>query len=154
MRPSFQSLQNLTHKRTTYIIKRQSLTYLYAKKKKITRKEQGCLFDSISREIQNRHCQKKKGKPTLSAADFQSYIKACIILGQSMIAHVKAMINEDARISLKEIAGTPNISLGSVSSVLFNGHSYHKVCTRQIPSILRSQQRRDRVAHSTVLLKV
>ena len=58
------------------------------------------------------------------------------------------------RISLEEIASALNISSGSATSMLLNRLSYHKVCARWIHNILTPQQKRDRVAYSTALLKM
>ena len=70
---------------------------------------------------------------------------------EELVACVKAMIDENARISLEKIACALNISLESASSVLCNRFSYCNVSARWIPHILTPQQKRDRVAYSAVL---
>ena len=83
MRPPLNSLQNLVHKRTNDIIKRVKSDVFVCNNSQ--EKEQGCLFHCISCKVFNRRCLKRITKNlTLSAADFQSYIRVCIILRQSM----------------------------------------------------------------------
>ena len=49
---------------------------------------------------------------------------------KELVAHVKAVIDEDARISLEEIASALNFSSGSASSILCKRLIYLKVCAR------------------------
>ena len=60
----------------------------------------------------------------------------------------------NTRISLEEIANALNISTGSASSILRNRLSYPRVCARWITHILTPQPKRDRVAYSTMILKM
>ena len=74
---------------------------------------------------------------------------------EELAARVKAMVDEDARSSLEEIASALNCSSGSSSSILRDRLGYHKVRARWIPhNMLAPQQKRDRVAYSTALLKM
>ena len=49
---------------------------------------------------------------------------------KELVAHVKALVDEDACVLLEEIVSALNFSLGSASSTLHNRLSYHKVCPR------------------------
>ena len=73
---------------------------------------------------------------------------------EELVAHVKAMINTDARILLEEIASALNILSGSASSILPNRLSCCTACVRWIPQIVALQQKRNRGAHSSMLLKI
>ena len=75
---------------------------------------------------------------------------------KELVASVKAMIDEDAHIvlDLEETASALNISSGSASSILCYRLGFHKICVRWIPHVFMPLQRRDRVTHSAVLLKM
>ena len=70
------------------------------------------------------------------------------MVNEELVARVKAMVDEDARISLEEIASALNISSGSASSTLRTMLGFRRVCAREIPHVLTPQQKRHRVAYS------
>ena len=65
------------------------------------------------------------------------------------------MVDEDACISLEEVASALNISSGGASSILRNSLGYRRDCARWLLHIVTPQQkRRYRVAYSTALLRM
>ena len=69
------------------------------------------------------------------------------------VAAVKALVEEDGRFSVKDIARSVGISEGSVHSILTKDLGLKKVCARWVPHLLTSDQKRLRVTCSKKLLK-
>lgn len=63
---------------------------------------------------------------------------------------VNALIQNDRRITVRDIASTLNISVGGVDCIIIDQLQYRKVCARWIPRMLTDQHKQTRlqVAHS------
>ena len=68
-------------------------------------------------------------------------------------AVVKIMVEQDARLSLKDIASCTGISEGSVQSILKKRLDLRKVCARWVPHLLTEEQKTQRLKCPRELLK-
>ena len=57
------------------------------------------------------------------------------------IAAVKLVVEQDARLSVKDIASCTGISEGSVQTILKKGLDPRKVCARWVPHLLTEEQK-------------
>ena len=70
------------------------------------------------------------------------------------IARVKAMVGEDERITIQEIAEALDISSGCMSNILKDKLRYSKVSAWWTSHILTQEGKRDRVAYSKSPLRI
>ena len=61
------------------------------------------------------------------------------------IAVVKIVVEQDARLSVKDIASCTGISEGSVQTILKKRLDLRKVCTRWVPHLLTEEQKTQRL---------
>ena len=73
---------------------------------------------------------------------------------EKMVARVKAIMDEDARVTIQEILETLSIASGTVWKILKHRIGYHKVCARWVPHIFTPEKKGVRVAYSQALLQV
>ena len=59
------------------------------------------------------------------------------------IAAVKIVVDQDARLSVKDIASCTGISEGSVQTILKKRLDLRKVCARWVPHLLTEEQKTD-----------
>ena len=69
------------------------------------------------------------------------------------IAAVKIVVEQDARLSVKDIASCTGISKGSVQTILKKGLDLRKVCARWVPHLLTEEQKTQRLKCARELLK-
>ena len=69
------------------------------------------------------------------------------------IAAVKIVVEQDARLSVKDIASCTGISEGSVQTILKKRLDLRKVCTRWVPHLLTEEQKTRRLKCDQELLK-
>ena len=69
------------------------------------------------------------------------------------IAAVKIVVEQDARLSVKDIAGCTGISEGSVQTIMKRRLYLRKVCARWVPHLLTEQQKTQRLKCARELLK-
>ena len=69
------------------------------------------------------------------------------------IAAVKIVVEQDARLSVKDIASCTGISEGSVQTILKKCLDLRKVCARWVPHFLTEEQRTQRLKCTRELLK-
>ena len=69
------------------------------------------------------------------------------------IAAVKIVVEQDARLSVKDIASCTGISEGSVQTILKRRLDLRKVCARWVPHLLTEQQKTQRLKCARELLK-
>ena len=69
------------------------------------------------------------------------------------IAAVKIVVEQDARLSVKDIASCTGISEGSVQTILKKHLDLRKVCARWVPHFLTEEQRTQRLKCARELLK-
>lgn len=69
------------------------------------------------------------------------------------IAAVKAVVEQDARFSVKDIAGGTGISEGSVQTILKQHLQLRKICARWVPHLLSNEQKKQRLKCARELLK-
>ena len=69
------------------------------------------------------------------------------------IADVKTVVEQDARISVKDIASCTGISEGSVQIILKKRLDLRKVCARWVPHLLTEEQKTQRLKCARDLLK-
>ena len=69
------------------------------------------------------------------------------------IADVKIVIEQDARLSVKDIASYTGISEGSVQTILKKRLDLRKVCARWVPHLLTEKQKTQRLKCARELLK-
>ena len=69
------------------------------------------------------------------------------------IATVKTVVEQDARLSVKDIASCPGISEGSVQTILKKRLDLRKVCARWVPHLLTEEQKTQRLKCARELLK-
>ena len=72
---------------------------------------------------------------------------------QANIAAVKIVIEQDARLSVKDIACCTGISEGSVQTILKKRLDLRKVCARWVPHLLTEEQKTQRLKCAQELLK-
>ena len=63
------------------------------------------------------------------------------------------MVEQDARLSVKDIASCTGISEDSVQTILKKRLDLRKVCTRWVPHLLTQEQKTQRLKCARVLLK-
>ena len=61
------------------------------------------------------------------------------------IAAVKSVVEQDARLSVKDIASCTGISKGSVQTILKKRSDLRKVCARRVPHLLTEEQKTQRL---------
>ena len=64
---------------------------------------------------------------------------------EDKVAAVRAMVEEDARVTVAQLAGITGISAGSVVTILHEKLGLSKVCARWIPHRLNEDQKAARV---------
>ena len=69
------------------------------------------------------------------------------------IAAVKIMVEQDARLSVKDIASCTGISEGSVQTILKKHLDLRKVCARWVPHLLTEEQKTQCLKYAGELLK-
>ena len=69
------------------------------------------------------------------------------------IAAVKVVVEQDARLSVKDIASCTGISEGSVQTILKRRLDLRKVCARWVPHLLTEKQKTQRLKCARELLK-
>ena len=69
------------------------------------------------------------------------------------IATVKIVVEQDARLSVKDIASCTGISEGSVQTILKKRLDLRKVCARWVPHLLNEEQKTQRLKCARELLK-
>ena len=69
------------------------------------------------------------------------------------IAAVKIVVEEDARLSVKDIASCTGISEGSVQTILKKRLDLRKVCARWVPHLLTEEQKTQCLKCARELLK-
>ena len=69
------------------------------------------------------------------------------------IAAVKTLVEQDARLSVKDIASCTGISEGSVQTILKKRLDLRKVCTRWVPHLITEEQKTERLKCARELLK-
>ena len=69
------------------------------------------------------------------------------------IAAVKIVVEQDARLSVKDIASCTGISEGSVQTILKKCLDLRKVCARWVPHLLTEEQKTQRLKCARELLK-
>ena len=69
------------------------------------------------------------------------------------IAAVKIVVEQDARLSVKDIASCTGISEGSVQAILKKRLDLRKVCARWVPHLLTEEQKTQRLKCAWELLK-
>ena len=69
------------------------------------------------------------------------------------IAAVKIVVEQDARLSVKEIASCTGMSEGSVQTILKKRLELSKVCARWVPHLLTKEQKTQRHKYAWELLK-
>ena len=69
------------------------------------------------------------------------------------IAAVKIVVEQDAQLSVKDIAGCTDISEGSVQTILKKRLDLRKVCARWVPHLLTEEQKTQRLKYTRELLK-
>ena len=75
------------------------------------------------------------------------------LVTKANIAAVKIVVEQDARLSVKDIASCTGISEGSVQTILKNGLDLRKVCARWVPHLLTEEQKTQRLKCARELLK-
>ena len=68
------------------------------------------------------------------------------------IAAVKIVVEQDARLSVKDIASCTGISEGSVQAILKKRLDLRKVCARWVPHLLTEKQKTQRLKFARELL--
>ena len=63
------------------------------------------------------------------------------------------MVEQDARLSVKDIANCTGISDGSVQTILKKRLDLRKVCARWVPHLLTEEQKTQRLKYARELLK-
>ena len=69
------------------------------------------------------------------------------------IADVKIVVEQDARLSVKDLASCTGISEGSVQIILKKRLDLRKVCARWVPHLLTEEQKTQRLKCARDLLK-
>ena len=69
------------------------------------------------------------------------------------IIAVKIVVEQDARLSVKDIASCTGISEGSVQTILTKRLDLRKVCTKWVPHLLTEEQKTQRLKCARGLLK-
>ena len=69
------------------------------------------------------------------------------------IAAVKTVVEQDARLSVKDIASCTGISEGSVQTILKKLLDLRKVCARWVPHLLTEEQKTQCLKYAQELLK-
>ena len=72
---------------------------------------------------------------------------------KAIIAAVKIVVEQDARLSVKDTASCTGISEGSVQTILKMCLDLRKVCTRWVPHLLTEKQKTQRLKCARELLK-
>ena len=80
----------------------------------------------------------KAGKPSVEDDTCPGRPKISVI--KANIAAVKIVVEQDARLSVKDIASCTGISEGSVQTILKKLLDLRKVCTRWVPHLLTEEQ--------------
>ena len=70
------------------------------------------------------------------------------------MAAVRAMVEEDSRVTVAQLAHDLGTSSGSVSTILHEKLGYRKVCARWVPHMLTEDQERGHYAGSQSQQKV
>jgi len=71
---------------------------------------------------------------------------------EEMIARVEQMIMEDRRLTVKQIAASAGISVGSVDIILHDNLKMRKVSARWVPRMLTDENKASRVAMCQAML--
>ena len=77
-----------------------------------------------------------------------------ISVTKANIADVKIVVEQDARLSVKDIASCTGISEDSVQTILKKRLDLRKVCTRWVPHLLTVQQTTQRLKCARELLQI
>ena len=70
------------------------------------------------------------------------------------IAAVKIVVEQDARLCVKDITSCTGISEGSVQTILKKHLDLRKVCAKWIPHLLTEEQKTQRLKYARELLKI
>ena len=93
----------------------------------------------------------KSGK--LSIEDDTRHGRPITSVTKANIAAVKIVVEQDARLSVKDIANCTGISEGSVQTILKKRLDLRKVCARWVPHLLTEEQKTQRLKCARELLK-
>ena len=93
----------------------------------------------------------KTGK--FSVEDDTHHGRPKISVTKANIAAVKIVVEQDARLSVKDIASCTGISEGSVKTILKKRSNLRKVCARRVPHLLTEEQKTQRHKCARELLK-
>ena len=74
-------------------------------------------------------------------------------VSKANIAAVKIVVEQDARLSVKDIASCTGISEGSVQTILKKGLDLRKVCARWVPHLFTKEQKTQRLKCAREILK-
>ena len=93
----------------------------------------------------------KPGKYSVEDDSRPERPKTCVT--KANIAAVKIVVEQDARLSVKDIASCTGISEGSVQTILKKCLDLRKVCARWVPHLLTEEQKTQRLKCARELLK-
>ena len=92
----------------------------------------------------------KAGK--FSVEDLEG-LKPLLEANKANIAAVKIVVEQDARLSVKDITSCTGISEGSVQTILKKRLDLRKFCARWVPHLLTKEQKTQRLKCAQELLK-
>ena len=90
----------------------------------------------------------------MSLDDDERLGRPCSSTTGSHVELVRKMVDEDARVSIREIASTLDISFGSAQSILTDQLNLSKISARWVPRQLSQEQKKKRVQACQELLKL
>ena len=93
----------------------------------------------------------KAGKFTFEDSTHPGRPITCVT--KANIAAVKIVVEQDARLSVKDIASCTGISEGSVETILKKHLDLRKGCTRWVPHLLTEEQKKQHLKCAQELLK-
>ena len=93
----------------------------------------------------------KAGKFSVEDATRPGRLKTSVT--KANIAAVKIVVEQDARLSVKDMASCTGISEGSVQTILKKHLDLRKVCARYVPHLLTEEQKTQRLKRARELLK-
>ena len=93
----------------------------------------------------------KAGK--FSVADDTRHGRPKTSVTNANIAAIKIVVEQDARLSVRDIASCTGISEGSVQTILKKRLDLRKVCARWVPHLLTEEQKTQRLKCARELLK-
>lgn len=82
--------------------------------------------------------QPRSGRPSTSTTE-------------TNLARVRTLVNENRKMSVRQIANELDLSYGTVREILYNGLGIRKICARWVPRALEPEQKAERVRQCQVL---